>query len=590
MLIASGQKKTLIPVFKGIDAYDMPKEFRKLAAQDVGKVGAMQDLVRGVEKLIGKKKLEPDIEQGVFIRNASPSIEVLLKRGYMALEDSDWDKASELFDHVLNIEVSNAEAYLGLAMAEFFCRNKDDFRKAYITPGSALKNNKRLARARQFGDEQMSCWIQTLDRDATDKNQERLSIIAKCQHMIVPISGSHSVGLKSDGRVLVTKYTGEREYYCGQCEIRDWTDIVAIAANSVHTVGIKADGTVISTKYIGNPEWYTGECEVSSWTNVKSIALGSFFTMGVKENGKVITTKCIRNDLSTNYGQCDVNEWTNIVFISLGEAHTVGLKANGTVIATGKNDYGQCDVSGWTDIIAIASGRDYTVGLKSDGTVVAVGNNENGQCEVSGWSNVASIASRGFYTVGIKTDGTVVAAGKNTYGQCNVSEWTDIVSVSLGGICTLGLKTDGTVVAAGQNRFGECDVIGWSDIVAIASGGSYSLGIKSNGTVVSTLHNRRHSPYNHYSGECDVGGWKLFDNYETIEAERKAAAKKAEAERKAAAEKAEAELKAKIEALSKERTALQTELPNLRGLFSGKRRREIEARLAEIEAELKKLG
>ena len=31
-LIASGQKKTLIPVFKNMDAYDMPKEFAKLAA------------------------------------------------------------------------------------------------------------------------------------------------------------------------------------------------------------------------------------------------------------------------------------------------------------------------------------------------------------------------------------------------------------------------------------------------------------------------------------------------------------------------------------------------------------------------------
>lgn len=57
-LIASGQKKTLIPVFKNMDAYDMPKEFAKLAAQDMGKVGAMQDLVRGVDKLIGKKLAE----------------------------------------------------------------------------------------------------------------------------------------------------------------------------------------------------------------------------------------------------------------------------------------------------------------------------------------------------------------------------------------------------------------------------------------------------------------------------------------------------------------------------------------------------
>ena len=43
-------------------------------------------------------------------------------------------------------------------------------------------------------------------------------------------------------------------------------------------------------------------------------------------------------------------------------------------------------------------------------------------------------------------------------------------------------------------------------------------------------------------------------------------------------------------ALNKEKDNLQIELTNLRGLFTGKRRREIEARIAEIEAELEKLG
>jgi hypothetical protein len=74
------------------------------------------------------------------------------------------------------------------------------------------------------------------------------------------------------------------------------------------------------------------------------------------------------------------------------------------------------------------------------------------------------------------------------------------------------------------------------------------------------------------------------------EAEQRAAQEKAEDERKAAAEKAEVERKAKIEALNQEKASLQTELANLRGLFSGKRRKEIEARLSQIEAELKKLG
>lgn len=59
-LIAAGQKKTLIPCYKNIDAYDMPKEFAKLQAQDMGKVGAMQDLLRGIEKILEEKKATPE--------------------------------------------------------------------------------------------------------------------------------------------------------------------------------------------------------------------------------------------------------------------------------------------------------------------------------------------------------------------------------------------------------------------------------------------------------------------------------------------------------------------------------------------------
>ena len=51
-MIAAGEEKTLIPCFKDMDAYDIPKEFRHLQAQDMGKVGATQDLLRGIEKIL----------------------------------------------------------------------------------------------------------------------------------------------------------------------------------------------------------------------------------------------------------------------------------------------------------------------------------------------------------------------------------------------------------------------------------------------------------------------------------------------------------------------------------------------------------
>ena len=116
-LIAKGEKKTLIPVFKNMDAYDMPKEFAKLAAQDMGKVGAMQDLVRGVEKILGKKKAEPTASQPVVV-SGGPNVAAMVERGRQALEDGEWAKADGFFDQALNMDAKCAEAFLGRYCAQ----------------------------------------------------------------------------------------------------------------------------------------------------------------------------------------------------------------------------------------------------------------------------------------------------------------------------------------------------------------------------------------------------------------------------------------------------------------------------------------
>lgn len=52
------ESKVLIPVYQDISPYTLPDEFSKLQAQDMSKIGAIQDLVRGVEKIVGKNTKE----------------------------------------------------------------------------------------------------------------------------------------------------------------------------------------------------------------------------------------------------------------------------------------------------------------------------------------------------------------------------------------------------------------------------------------------------------------------------------------------------------------------------------------------------
>ena len=126
-LMASDKTKHLIPCYKGIDAYDMPKEFARLQAQDLGKVGAMQDLMRGIEKILPKKNTSVIQERVVVGGGGDNKIASLLDRGNMALEDGDWAKADSFFEDVLNNDSKNAQAYIGKTLALERCRTMDAF-------------------------------------------------------------------------------------------------------------------------------------------------------------------------------------------------------------------------------------------------------------------------------------------------------------------------------------------------------------------------------------------------------------------------------------------------------------------------------
>ena len=74
--------------------------------------------------------------------------------------------------------------------------------------------------------------------------------------------GWHTVGLRADGTVVATKCTGLLD--CGQCEVSDWTDIVAVSAGGdefggSYMVGLKADGRVVAAGDTWNIR------EVSGW-------------------------------------------------------------------------------------------------------------------------------------------------------------------------------------------------------------------------------------------------------------------------------------------------------------------------------------
>ena len=361
-LMTKDKTKHLIPCYKGIDAYDMPKEFAKLQAQDMGKVGAIQDLMRGIEKLL--PRMQGGDSAPTIVYQSQPvtggvQTDAMIKRGFMSLEDGAFEEAKKFFNDALNTTPECADAYLGLYMVEIRARDKCTAEHEHIEEDEVV--SRYWNRAIQFAvpplKTELEGWerqrierVMRAKREAQQKESARKEKLAKLAKIrgkskyLASFLTAHDLifGLKSDGTVVAVG-----DSYCGRCDVGGWKDIVAvISAGGSHTVGLKSNGTVVA---VGDNEW----------------------------------------------GQCDVGSWKDIVAVSIGgdDCHncTIGLKSDGTVVAAGCNENGQCDVTDWDDIVAVSAGIEQTVGLKSDGTVVAVGCNGKGQCSVDGWKLFGSL-------------------------------------------------------------------------------------------------------------------------------------------------------------------------------------------------------
>ncbi len=116
-MMSDDLSKVLIPCFKNMDAYDMPKEFKNMQALDMGEVTFFGSLTENIERILDKSKGKA-IKETIVVNKDSIEVAPLLERGFMFLEDEEWDRADEFFEKVLNKDPKNAQAYLGKLLAD----------------------------------------------------------------------------------------------------------------------------------------------------------------------------------------------------------------------------------------------------------------------------------------------------------------------------------------------------------------------------------------------------------------------------------------------------------------------------------------
>lgn len=148
-LMANDRTRLLIPCYRDMDPYDLPEELSALQSQDMSKIGFMQDLIRGIKKVLGTDKVAAQaktMQQAVPTGNTGV-LSPLLRRGFMFLEDGEFDQADQCFENLLSTEPENASGYIGKLLVDLHLQKISDLEQH----DRFIMFNNNYKRAIQFG-------------------------------------------------------------------------------------------------------------------------------------------------------------------------------------------------------------------------------------------------------------------------------------------------------------------------------------------------------------------------------------------------------------------------------------------------------
>ena len=143
-LIEKGEDKVLIPVFKNMEAGQMPNRIAKYQAYDMSSMTFLPSLLEAIAKSVNKES------QVNFDKNTSKEA-VFVERGFLALEDRDFRQAASFFEQALNSNPHSSRAYLGRLMVEMGVSKKEEI----LSAPQPLKNYINFEKALRFADQKM---------------------------------------------------------------------------------------------------------------------------------------------------------------------------------------------------------------------------------------------------------------------------------------------------------------------------------------------------------------------------------------------------------------------------------------------------
>lgn len=143
-LIDNGEQKVLIPIFKNMEAGQLPNKLAKYQALDMANISFLQTLTDLISQSVNHKSR-------VNFNKDSSAENAYLERGFLALEDRNFQQANGFFESVLNLNPHNSQAYFGKLMVEMKISKQEQI----LTSSKPLKEYSNFEKAVRFADQQL---------------------------------------------------------------------------------------------------------------------------------------------------------------------------------------------------------------------------------------------------------------------------------------------------------------------------------------------------------------------------------------------------------------------------------------------------
>ncbi len=169
-LMRKDREKVLLPCYKDMDPYDMPEALSILQSYDMTKIGFVQDLIRGIGKICNHRD-KGDKGENIIVDGTmqSKSVEPLMKRILLFLEDSDFERADEYCENVLNSDPENSKAYLYKVMVSEKARREEEL----VRSGKRILNDSNFVKALRFANQEEKKRLEKLIGDIEASENDR---------------------------------------------------------------------------------------------------------------------------------------------------------------------------------------------------------------------------------------------------------------------------------------------------------------------------------------------------------------------------------------------------------------------------------